>query len=119
MKTTAEKIAVMQAHLDGKPIECFGMGERWFLIDYPLFNWEENDYRIAVTKPSINPDHVSHKFKWMATDADGSTWLYRDKPSYGSDAWAPRGTLVADAHDFASFVPGTCDWQDSLVKIRD
>lgn len=48
-KTTAEKIAVMQAFLDGKKIEvsvypgCWG---EWTHYVEPIWNWEENNYRI-------------------------------------------------------------------------
>ena len=66
MSTTAEKITVMQAYIDGKPIKVNGM--RWLPPCEPHWNWEDCDYSIAVTKPSINSDHVADRFKWMATD---------------------------------------------------
>lgn len=45
MKTTAEKIAVMQAHEDGKKVQMLLAGG-WSTIDGPVWNWEARDYRI-------------------------------------------------------------------------
>ena len=48
MKTTLEKIAVMQAFEDGKTIE-YNIKDRgigWAKSSYPLWNWGESDYRI-------------------------------------------------------------------------
>ena len=50
MKTTKEKIEVMQAYLDGKKIECgndFGM---WWTPVMPTFDWAHFDYRIKDRK---------------------------------------------------------------------
>jgi hypothetical protein len=47
--TTKEKIEVMQAHLDGKDIECRESGEHeWENINTkePVWNWVHFDYRI-------------------------------------------------------------------------
>ena len=50
MKTLEEKIKVMQACYDGKPIEYQSKGtttfREWPLYTLPNFNWENNDYRI-------------------------------------------------------------------------
>ena len=69
----------------------------------------------AVTKPSIDWSHVSEYFKWLAMDADGKFHIYTDKPLQGERQWATN-LLCTPAIHFASFVPGTCDWKDSLVK---
>ena len=70
--------------------------------------------RPALTKPSINWDHVADEFIALATDADNSPWLYSKVPNDSRHFWVGggRGTL---ANGFSSFVPGTCDWRDSLV----
>lgn len=56
-KTTKEKIAVMQAFVDGKPIEICEVGGNWISLhpDWKgqevCWNWEEYDYRVAPPKP--------------------------------------------------------------------
>ena len=72
----------------------------------------------AVTKPSIDWNHVSEDFKYLAMDADGECYIYSDKPSRGGQQWVSSLRLAVADH-FASFTPGTCDWQDSLVKRPD
>ena len=72
----------------------------------------------ADTKPSIDWSHVSENFQYLAMDADGEFYLYPDKPQQGELQWVSRQRLAAATH-FASFVPGTCDWKDSLVKRPD
>jgi hypothetical protein len=123
MKTLAEKIAVMQAALEGKEIELRShRGIKWITYDStvePEFNWHIVDYRIKEvpkTKPSINWDHVHPEFKWMATDEDGDTYLFSLEPSLRDYTWMVMIGLCANATNWSSFVPGTCDWKDSLVK---
>ena len=69
----------------------------------------------AVTKPSIDWNHVNENFQYLAMDADGESYLYTDKPQQGEQQWIGRPRLAAATH-FASFTPGTCNWRDSLVK---
>lgn len=74
-------------------------------------------YRVAElpkTKPSIDWSHVAPLYGWLAADAYGAAWLYRERPHRGPVAW--RGVVPSiRAEGFVSFVPGTCDWKDSLV----
>lgn len=117
---TAEMVAVMQAYLDGKKIESKPIhGTRWSENPIPAWWWDRHDYRIAVTKPFIDWSHVSKRFKWMATDKDGNTYLYVEKPVVNNEAFFMEGNhMHADfvrANLYASFVPGDCDWKDSLV----
>jgi hypothetical protein len=67
-----------------------------------------------LTKPSINWVHVADKFVAMATDAGGVTWLHDKTPTRGKVTWCGSSDYTV-AHTFASFIPGTCDWKDSLV----
>ncbi len=49
-KTTAEKIAVMQAFADGKPIEVLRFGsKKWEMMEAitPIWDWRLNNYRVA------------------------------------------------------------------------
>ena len=72
----------------------------------------------SAAKPSIDWSHVSENFQYLAMDADGESYLYTDKPQQGELQWLSRPRLAAATH-FASFVPGTCNWKDSLVKRPD
>lgn len=69
----------------------------------------------AITKPSIDWSHVSESFQYLAMDEDGRCWLWVSKPAPFQDKWDGRG-VTAKAENFASFIPGTCDWKDSLVE---
>ena len=124
MKTLAEKIEIMQACLDGKTIESmFANGDYWCPITNPKFNWENCDYRVKVIKPSIDWSHVSDKYKYMATDYDGTTWLYSAKPNFEHGHWGyfigaeeiERVTYL-QANNFSSFESGDCNPEDSLVE---
>ena len=83
------------------------------LFTYPI------EITKAVTKPSIEWSHVSECFQYLAMDADGECYLYTDKPLQGERQcerqWVSSMRLTPANH-FASFVPGTCNWKDSLVK---
>jgi hypothetical protein len=122
MKTLEEKIAVMQASLKGAEIECRFIDdiEGWYdLFGSPGFNWVQHDYRIKevpLTKPFINWEHVHSDFKWMATDEDNQTYLYTVCPYLDEYLWDFVGGQCLGADYFASFVPGTCNWEDSLVE---
>ena len=69
----------------------------------------------AITKPSIDWDHVSEDFQYLAQDSDGKGYLYSGKPSQGERQWVTN-MLCTPANRFASFIPGTCNWEDSLVE---
>lgn len=119
MTTLQEKIAVMQHFADGGEIEIT-RGDSWISAAIPTWDWYHYDYRIAITKPSINWDHVSEKYNYLAVNENGQSYLYGDKPSVGSSAWRYNGgnfMIAADSH--ASFKPGTCDWKDSLISRFD
>ena len=70
-----------------------------------------------VTKPSIDWERVHKDFKFLAKDIDGNAFLYWEKPVLVlSGGWQITQGDCAEAHQFASYTPGTCDWQDSLVE---
>ena len=59
MKTTAEIIAVMQAHEDGKEIEYRnGYYPTWKRTPNPLWDWSTTDYRV---KPE--PEYIPFTFE--------------------------------------------------------
>ena len=69
----------------------------------------------SVTKPSIDWSHVSEEFHYIAMDEEGLHYLFAEKPEPVVLEWAANGRYIP-AKYFASFVPGTCNWKDSLVK---
>ena len=69
----------------------------------------------AAVKPSIDWSHVSEDFQYLAMDENGKHCLFAEKPEPIVLEWA-ADALYINAKHFASFIPGTCDWKDSLVK---
>lgn len=120
MTSTKEKIEVMQAFLDGKPVE-WNDGRDWrpMKTPNPTWSWLHYDYRIKSAKPdSIDWDHVSPTLKYMARDEDGKTYLYAQKPCHYKgmkQEWAHPGGRFVDAELFTSYKRGDVDWEDSLV----
>jgi hypothetical protein len=51
MKTTEEKIAIMQAESEGQIVEVSFIGRPWTEIKSPTWDWSSNDYRIKAKKP--------------------------------------------------------------------
>ena len=82
------------------------------LFPYPI------EITKAVTKPSINWEHVSSEFNYLAEDSevDGGVFLYENKPFIVSETWTIDNGKFAEAHMFASYIKGTCDWEDSLIE---
>ena len=68
----------------------------------------------SVTKPSIDWSHVSSEYNYLAQDSNGDGYLCGKNPHRMSMAWSMENPTRATA--FTSYVPGTCDWEDSLVK---
>ena len=69
----------------------------------------------ALTKPSIDWSHVSSEYNYLVQDSDGEGYLCGEEPSRVKSGWNARSPYIS-AMAFSSYVPGTCDWQDSLVK---
>lgn len=115
IKQTKQAIETMQAFVEGKQIEVDYSGE-WREVVDPLWNWFDAEYRVMEIKPSINWDHVSPEWKWMATDKAGHTYLFNDLPPQGKTGWWGPRINCTIASSFASFNPGNCDWKDSLVE---
>ena len=72
----------------------------------------------AVTKPSIDWSHVSEDFQYLAMDSGGLHHLFAENPEPIAVEWTTHALYIYAEH-FASFVPGTCNWRDSLVKRPD
>lgn len=82
------------------------------LFPYPI------EITKAITKPSIDWDHVHGKYNYLATDDMGNAWLYGKEPTIDDDigCWDVKLGEVALADTHVSYAPGTCDWKESLVK---
>ena len=115
-----EQLDLFEAWLDGKTIEQrnpshAGTG---FLEIKGIPCWNKHRvYRVAVTKPYINWDHVSKEYNWLATDADGMSYLYDTKPTIDLDLdiFCHRGSTVSGEY-FTSLKAGNCSWRESLVE---
>lgn len=123
-KTLEEKIAIMQAYLNGKPIEVKISGlNKWELIygREPNWNWGDTDYRVKEpTKPSINWDHISKSYKYLFYCAPRDKYLLSDLPpimSLGHN-WLLQTSLQPpiEASVFSSFKPGCKECRDIVVK---
>ena len=69
----------------------------------------------ATTKPSIDWSHVSSEYNYLVQDSDGEGYLCGEEPSRVKSGWN-AGSPNISATAFTSYDPGTCDWEDSLVK---
>ena len=69
----------------------------------------------VVTKPSIDWNHVSPEYNYLAQDANGRGYLCGKNPHRMDTAWSMEAPYIS-ATTFTSYEPGTCNWKDSLVK---
>lgn len=118
-----QRIEVMEAYLQGKQIEVNvaspGKGE-WMPVEVPTWNWYSTIYRVVPSIPdSIDWTHVHPKFRYMARDEDGKTYLYTDKPRLGGSSWGLQKNFCVLANAFMSAVVGNIDWKESLVERPD
>jgi hypothetical protein len=53
MKSLAERVAIMQAYLEGKPVQYY-TGKNWTdCTSDPAFSWHTSDYRVKPTEPQV------------------------------------------------------------------
>ena len=71
-----------------------------------------------IAKPSIDWNHVSEDFQYLAMDSGGLHHLFVEKPDPIAVEWTTHALYIYAGH-FASFSAGTCHWRDSLVKRPD
>jgi hypothetical protein len=86
MKTTAEKIAVMQAFLDGVPMEILtdGNWSLWLPTGEPEWRWGASDYRV---KPEPR--------EWWANEyADTGGVYLHDSKELALKACRPLGVTI-------------------------
>ena len=92
--------------VDGKSHEVH---ENPSLYPYPVGVFKK------ITKPSINWEHVRDDYNYLAQDSSGNAWLYWEEPKPGEAGWGVARGECATANSHVSYIPGTCDWKDSLV----
>ena len=69
----------------------------------------------AITKPSIDWNHVSPEYNYLAQDKNGDGYLCGKNPHRVDVIWSMETPYIS-ATTFTSYVPGTCKWKDSLVE---
>ena len=81
------------------------------LFPYPI------EITKAISKPSIDWSHVDSTFRYLMMDERGQHWLTTNRPTIPAtpERWVCGG-VAQSAGQFASLIPGTCNWRDSLVK---
>lgn len=89
------------------------------ILKNPVWNFGQFRYELVKNKPSIDWSHVKPEFKYMATDSDGISYFYTDKPALCNEYWYDNGSTHCEASAHSSYKAGTCDWKDSLVKRPD
>ena len=85
----------------------------------PPWDFSTYHYSLVETPPSIDWNHVPEKFKYMATDRDGLTFLYEELPTRDNNEWYVDSEYEGEfeeAECFKSYKPGTVYWKFSLVK---
>lgn len=114
MKTTEEKIEVMKAFVQGRPIEYSFDGETdWSLIKDPDWDWSEFDYRIASETMMTNRQlaELLAKGYGQAQYSNGSyiwtAWNY--SPDDEDDEQVDEHTVVRRW--------GERDWRKATVDI--
>ncbi len=110
------QLKIIKAKQEGKCQVYYTGDEEWSEASGITLNFD-HIYRLKPKqKPSINWDHVAPEYKWLATDADGETYLYAEKPRTTARAFEPGISRYANVKGFASFKAGDCHWIDSLVE---
>jgi hypothetical protein len=68
------------------------------------------------TKPNIDWSQVAPQFRYLKKNREGECYLFVKKPQVYLDFVSTPKNPVIDASAFVSCNPGTCAWEDSLVK---
>jgi hypothetical protein len=109
---------VMQAWIDGKPIQ-FNCGNGW--EDFPEDSEPSwllgSDYRIKPKSPLQIPwELIDKKYQWAAKSGSGWVYLYTTVPCLGQKAFRVEGVGQCILLPLVNIDPDDIPWQDSLVK---
>lgn len=113
------QMSLFQSWLRGKAIQAYSpFLDEWGTATHPY--WARGAaYRIKpieLTKPSINWSHVHEDYMWMATDEDGDSFIFIERPKLGGISWVAPMSEWNTIDCFTSYKAGTCNWKDSLVE---
>ena len=115
------KLALISAYLNGARLHSDSGWDKSCMTYQPNFH-PRATYGIIIpepkAKPSIDWSHVAPQFRYLARDNGGAVYVYVNRPEQKCDYWAAQADM-ADAYGFASYQPGDCDWDDSLIDRLD
>lgn len=129
MSTLAEKIAIMQAALDGEPIQYRPhTSNDWYTSKMPLqlsWDWFVNEYRIAP--PKLRPDTfdwsvLPENFKFIAREPDGQVFAYEVKPVKTDITWSHIDGdtfAITNRHGtprLTAYTRGNLPWGKSMIE---
>lgn len=116
-KETKQRIAVMQAYVDDKKIEIFDeSADEWIDIEYPVWNWYNNVYRIkpeSSYRPFRNAEEcwqemLKHQpFGIMSSKNRKDYMSFRSLIDEGCDFCGYEGESFESAFDDIQFADGT------------
>jgi hypothetical protein len=96
MKTTEEKIKIMQHYADGGKVE-YNQGLGWKIATKPCWSWRNTDYRIAEEKPEpIN----WLKTGWVKSKKTNIKYMiikyneHHHCPYYLDNIWYPEKEMI-------------------------
>lgn len=115
MKTTKEKIEVMQAFEDGREIEWHsGMPSRWHtLFGAPTWNWAEIDYRIKQSTILVNGIEVPEPCRVMP--CVGKNYYF---PHFGDDSGVMCESFRNDGYDKRVFEAGCMHLTEAAARTH-
>lgn len=97
-------------------LQCYSLDGKYALNTAQVLFPHPVEVIKKVTKPSINWNHVHCRYNYLAEDSCGAVFLYKEEPFIALTSWGIQGGEALVAHTFASYVKGTCDWKESLIK---
>ena len=108
----------LKAH--GGPYESVSTRGEWVPNDAPTW-FLADTYRVSP-QPAPTPIDISGiKFadwvNWVAKDKDGNIWGCERRPEKDDSVWGSSGGKIANL-DALAIDPGTCDWRNSLQKVK-
>lgn len=121
------QVEVMLSYVNGADIgrRIKVTGEYVSSEEPPLWDWAFFDYYVkGPSAPSIDWDHVSEEYNYLARNRSGAMWLFKVKPTPNlrTKIWEVGQSKIGCTFPYkvrvthSSAKAGTCDWKDSLVE---
>jgi len=105
----------------GATLDCYNASlKKWVKARDDEALYKGVIYRTAQPKPLIDFFHLAPEYNFIAEDANGCAHAFTSRPRPLCGKWELEslGDSILQISHFASYVPGTCDWRDSLVVRR-